>query len=221
MSEQDREKIDRLNQQVDILYRQGRYSEAIRIGIQARELAQHLLEEEDLTSATCLNNLGMIYDAVGNHEQAADLYTKALAMRRKILGEAHPAVAQSLHNLAALSEALGDYTTAEELYQQALAIRRKRLIHNCDPWILPKEYYGKEKVKIISEHIAAGVATDIPGRKSSATLWPGSGGGQHLEPERDTPSRSRGWNLDRRGCLQPGSPRDQTCRAFSLRNRPG
>ncbi len=53
-------------------------------------------------TATSLNNLAGLYDAMGQYEKALPLYERALAISEAQLGADHPSTATSLNNLAGL-----------------------------------------------------------------------------------------------------------------------
>ena len=50
--------------------------------------------------ATSYNNLGSVYNSLGEYNQAKDLHENALMIRKKIFGENHADVATSCNNLA-------------------------------------------------------------------------------------------------------------------------
>ena len=81
------------------------------------------LEHPD--TATSLNNLGGLLQAMGDYEVARSYYERALAIREKVLGPQHPDTAQSLNNLGVLLQAMGDYEAARPYYERALALARE------------------------------------------------------------------------------------------------
>ncbi|MCC2643710.1 MAG: Kinesin light chain-like protein [Nitrospira sp.] len=118
---------DTLNQQVEQLYRQGQYSDAIPLAQRSLELNEAQLGPEDPKTVTSLNNLALLYKSSGDYGVAESLYHRALAIRLRILGAEHPDTAVSLNNLGTYYEAVGNYPQAERLHQQALGIREKVL----------------------------------------------------------------------------------------------
>ena len=78
-------------------------------------------------SAASLNNLAVLYKAMGEYAKAEALYQEALRICQKILGPEHPSTATSLNNLAGLYDEMGEYAKAEPLYQEALRICQKVL----------------------------------------------------------------------------------------------
>ncbi len=70
----------------------------------ARALAirEKVLGAEHPDTATSLNNMGALLQAMGELAEARPYYARALAIREKVLGAEHPATATSLNNMGAL-----------------------------------------------------------------------------------------------------------------------
>ncbi|MCS6282565.1 MAG: CHAT domain-containing protein, partial [Dolichospermum sp.] len=69
------------------------------------------------------NNIGFIYDSLGEYPKALEFYQQALDIRKKIgdrSGEAN-----TLNNIGRIYDSLGQYLKALQFYQQALAIRQE------------------------------------------------------------------------------------------------
>ena len=118
---------DKLDRQVQELFKAGKYSEAIPLATQSLHFREKMLGPEHAGTATSLNNLAQLYQAMGDYTKAEPLLQRALQIREKALGPEHPGTAESLNNLAQLYQAMGDYTKAEPLLQRALKIREKAL----------------------------------------------------------------------------------------------
>jgi predicted enzyme related to lactoylglutathione lyase len=82
-------------------------------------------EHEDY--ATLLNNIGSVYDKIGDYNKALEFYEKALNIRKKVLGTEHPNTATSYNNIGSTYDSMGDYNKALEFYENALNIREKVL----------------------------------------------------------------------------------------------
>jgi len=82
--------------------------------------------EHSLT-AKSLNNLALLYDAMGRYPEAEPLYVRSLSIYQQQLGADHPDTALSLNNLAALYYAMGRYAEAEPLYVRSLSIYEQQL----------------------------------------------------------------------------------------------
>ncbi len=70
--------------------------------------------------ATCLNNLGRLYEERGDLGQGVAFHTEAVSIRREILGD-HPDTAFSLGNLGVAQLMAGDFTAARQSLEEALA----------------------------------------------------------------------------------------------------
>jgi tetratricopeptide (TPR) repeat protein len=116
-----------LNQQVVRLTEQWKFQEAISIAEKALEAAKRARGPEHPETAAALNNLGFLFEKIGDYDKAEPLYQEALRIRQKALGLEHHDTATSLNNLASLYQDMGEYTKAEPLYQEALRIRQKVL----------------------------------------------------------------------------------------------
>ena len=114
-----------LNQRVNQLIEQGKFQEAIPIAERAVEVAKHTLGPDHPKTADALNDLGFIFQKIGNYAKAEPLYQEALRIRQKVLGPEHSDTAASLNNLASLYWAMGEYVKAEPLLKEALRIRQK------------------------------------------------------------------------------------------------
>ena len=91
-----------LFQNIDELYRQGKYQDAIPLAQQLLQLDQQEFGKESVETATGLNNLGMVCYAREQFTKAEPLHKRALTIREKAFGPDHPDVAQSLNNLGIL-----------------------------------------------------------------------------------------------------------------------
>ena len=80
----------------------GEYAKAEPLYQEALRIWQKVLGPEHPDTATSLNNLAVLYQAMGEYAKAEPLLQEALRIRQKVLGPEHPDTAQSLNNLAAL-----------------------------------------------------------------------------------------------------------------------
>jgi len=70
--------------------------------------------------ATCLNNIGYIYDSQGQLETALDYHQRALALFEQVGNPTD--IARSLNNIGTIYHSQGQLDTALDYYQQALAL---------------------------------------------------------------------------------------------------
>ncbi|MGB6301921.1 MAG: tetratricopeptide repeat protein, partial [Rivularia sp. (in: cyanobacteria)] len=74
------QEAERLNQQVEQLYRQRKYREAIPLAERALAIREKVLGEEHPDVAQSLNNLALLYYSQGNYSKAEPLYLHSLAI---------------------------------------------------------------------------------------------------------------------------------------------
>ena len=123
--QQEAETANRINQQGEELYLQGKYSEAKTLLEEALKIRQKLYPDNHPDIAESLNNLAVLYKSQGRYSEAEPLHQKALAMYQRLHPQDHSDVATSLNNLAGLYASQGRYGEAEPLYQQALAMLKR------------------------------------------------------------------------------------------------
>jgi tetratricopeptide (TPR) repeat protein len=123
----DENDLETLNQEVTKLFEAGKYQDAIVLAVRALEIVTRERGLEDRDTATLIDSLAILYQAVGDYAKAELLFRQALRIRQKILGKEDPDTAASLNDLGALYLAMGDYPRAKPLFEQALRIRQKVL----------------------------------------------------------------------------------------------
>ena len=79
-----------LSQQIDQLYKAGKYSEALPLALKHLELCEKTLGPEYPETATSLNGLAVLYRAMDDYAKAEPLFQRALKIREKALGPEHP-----------------------------------------------------------------------------------------------------------------------------------
>ena len=72
--------------------------------------------------ATTLNNIGQVYDDLGEKQKALDYYQQALPLSQTVGDHAGEAV--SLHNIGFVYHALGEKQKALDYYQQSLSLQK-------------------------------------------------------------------------------------------------
>ena len=104
------------------LIEQGRYQEAIPIAERAVEVAKRVRGPEHPETADALNNLGLVFEKIGDSAKAEPLFQEALRIRQKVLGPEHPVTAQSLNKLGSLYRDVHEY--AKAALRGCLIVRR-------------------------------------------------------------------------------------------------
>jgi len=122
--------ITRLSVQVNQLCSQGKYTDALALSEKELKLSEATLGPESEETAICLNDLGGMYQILGDYTNAEAMFKRGLDIREKVLGPDHQFTARSLNNLGLLYVAMGRYTNAEQLMSRALAINNHLLGSN-------------------------------------------------------------------------------------------
>ena len=127
LSPDEKEKLKRLDSQLEELYSQGQYAEAIPIAEEILSISISILGKDhpDIVAF-----LAILHQEQGNYDEALSLHKRALAARISVLGKDDPQVANSLNYIAGLYLSRGNYTDALPLYEQALQITTSALGDN-------------------------------------------------------------------------------------------
>src|SRR5262245_47869826 len=118
--------LKELNEQVQALYRAGKYAEAIPLAERFVALAREQRGEEHIEFAAAITWLGMLHERQLRFGAAEPLFKPALAITEKTRPD-RPELANSLEHLAFLYQGQGRYGEAEPLYKRALSIRETAL----------------------------------------------------------------------------------------------
>jgi CHAT domain-containing protein/Tfp pilus assembly protein PilF len=127
---QDKERqaeVGLLRRQVQALEKAGKMPEAVKAQEKLVEKVKQLFGAEHTSTAAQINNLAVLYQAMGEHAKAEPLYQHSLKVDEAKLGKDHLDVAIDLNNLALLYKTMGQYAKAEPLYQRSLTIREANL----------------------------------------------------------------------------------------------
>lgn len=73
----------------------------------------------------CYNNIGMVYQYIGDYAKALEFLFKALVIKKKDSNGNNRSIAMTYHNIGALYSRKGDYNKALEYEIKALEIREK------------------------------------------------------------------------------------------------
>jgi CHAT domain-containing protein/Tfp pilus assembly protein PilF len=116
-----------LSTQVRQLNRDGKYSEALPLALEAVRVAWATFGPDSLNMGLSVGSLGQVYWHLGKFADAEPLLEKAITIYTKARGPDHPDVASALSSLGDLYDNEGKYAEAEPLYRRALAIDAKAL----------------------------------------------------------------------------------------------
>ncbi len=115
------ENVKDLIRDCNILYREGKLTEALLKCEKAHDFSLKMSPQIIPLSLRCMNDLGVIYSALGRYSEAEQLILKTLDVYRKN----DRRYASGLHNLADIYYNLGDYEKAEEKYIRSIDLKKK------------------------------------------------------------------------------------------------
>lgn len=95
--------------------------------MKALKLRENILEENHPENIISYNNIGLIYNHMGDNKNALKFYTKALKAQEKKLGDNHPLTASIYNNIAAIYDEMNDKVSALKYHTKALDIRKQIL----------------------------------------------------------------------------------------------
>ncbi|CAF3134546.1 unnamed protein product [Rotaria sp. Silwood2] len=112
--------------------RMGRLLEKLGESDKAEQLYTMLLKQisNEISRATCYNNLGVLKNSQGKYNDAVEFYQKALHIREKTFSPNHPGLAASYNNIGAVYHNMGEYSKALSSYERSLEIRKIALPPN-------------------------------------------------------------------------------------------
>ena len=118
---------------IDLLWKYGiflndyaYYKEAENVYLRFVQLSEETNGQNE-TTADAYNNIGIVYDYLGDYDKALEFENKALEIKKEVLGEKHADTANSYNNIGVVYEELGDYNEALEYHNKALEIRKEVL----------------------------------------------------------------------------------------------
>ncbi|ETO35233.1 TPR repeat-containing protein, partial [Reticulomyxa filosa] len=75
--------------------------------------------------AASLNNIGVVYDSLGDYSQALKYYEESLKMKQELYPGNHPSLADSLNNIGTVYNSLGDYSQALKYHEESLKMKQE------------------------------------------------------------------------------------------------
>jgi CHAT domain-containing protein len=117
----------KLNTESSVLFRAGKYDEAVSVGVRALDAAEKVLGTDHVYVAYLLNALGKKQRAKGDYAKAETSFQRALAIDEKALGSEHPQTVESLAELGLIYERKEEYGKAGPMLQQALEVTERTL----------------------------------------------------------------------------------------------
>ena len=80
--------------------------------------------------ASSYNNIGRVYDQMGEYSKALSSHKKALEIKQQLLPPNHPDLASSYNNIGVVHHHMGNYSTARSFYENAVNIAQHSLLSN-------------------------------------------------------------------------------------------
>ncbi len=111
--------------QAEALYAKRDYRNGLPAAEYTLRLSEREFGPEHPNTATVLDSVARVRDALGQPARAEKLYRRALTIKERTLGHNHPRVATTLNNIANLLSASDRHVEAEMLYIRALTILGK------------------------------------------------------------------------------------------------
>ena len=109
------------------LHQQGKYEEALLLAQGSLERVESVLGSDHPAVASCLNELAVNYQALGDYAVAQSLLERALAIEEAVLEPDYAVISTIVSNLASLHQDQGDYDAALLLFERALSMREAAL----------------------------------------------------------------------------------------------
>ena len=111
----------------NLLYRDGRYEEALPLYREALEIAKTHLGEDHPSTLRNMNNMGLFLQDMKRWGEAEAMLRRALEMRRETLGPENPGTLASAINLSLLYARIERYDETLRLGEETVEISRRTL----------------------------------------------------------------------------------------------
>jgi tetratricopeptide (TPR) repeat protein len=121
------------DKQIEVFYEAAKYDLLIPIAFEILSYLETNLAQQKFLIAMMLDQLGRLYQSLGNYHKAEPLYKEALKIRKEIVRvlefseRSHAHLAAGFNNLALVCEKLNRDKEALPLYEEALAIYQEHL----------------------------------------------------------------------------------------------
>lgn len=106
---------------------QGDLDTAMYYYTKALEIYEKTVPLDDVSLATCYNNIATVYDRMECHLKALMFYKRGLEIKEKILPSNHRSLGNSYSNIAGIYDKVEEYSKAISFYEKDLKICEKNL----------------------------------------------------------------------------------------------
>ena len=120
----DRAEYKKLNQRIALLYKRGKFVEAIEFAKKVIKVAEETFGTDNAYVISSLNNLALIYFQDGQYENAKLTYEKALIKSENLVGKTHPNIIKILEDIKKCCEKMGNDAEVEEINNRLEDLRR-------------------------------------------------------------------------------------------------
>jgi tetratricopeptide (TPR) repeat protein len=166
------EDLKTLDVQLQVLYRQGKYAEAIPIAEKSLALTEKYYGPEHPKTAIALNNLAELYIVKKRYHEAESLSQRALEIYRNSLGPSapNPNVLKSLRHLQEIYEKTGQPAKAKKYHRQAI-VTEMQLAREYSHYALQqqRDYYGLKQQRHYKRYRSSKKTAKKPGEV--AAYW--------------------------------------------------
>lgn len=116
-----------MNKKINLLYKEGNFSEALRLSTEVRLICKRVYGFEHRSFASAANNEALMLKLQGRIDEAVRWYQISLFSYEccEDIGPDHPSLASAVNNLALAYKSNGRNVDAFKLFLQALTIREK------------------------------------------------------------------------------------------------
>ncbi|MDX2506360.1 MAG: CHAT domain-containing protein [Gammaproteobacteria bacterium] len=109
----------------ELLFRQGRTNEAVKVYRETLTLREKLLGDEHMATAQTIISLAGALKGVHRFSEAEDLYHRGFVIYEKLVGLEHPFTATILNNLGQLYYLQGRFEESENVLKKSLEIKSR------------------------------------------------------------------------------------------------
>ena len=120
----DRAEYKKLNQRIALLYKNGKFLQAIEMAKKVIKVAEETFGADNAYVISSLNNLALIYFQSEQYENAKLTYEKALTKTENLVGKTHPNNIKILENIKKCCKKLGKTTEIAEIDSRLETLRR-------------------------------------------------------------------------------------------------
>ena len=116
--------VEILTNLCETYFKQGDYQKALDCSLHALNLLKNRYSDDNVLTAVCCNNIGVIYSSMQDYNNALSYCDTALNINKNIFGNHHPSIVTDYCNIGDIYEQIGEYAIAIEYYQNSLDIAK-------------------------------------------------------------------------------------------------